>query len=237
VKSQACVLGSVLGVLASCVLLSVGCGSEETPTAPGEASPRGEEGVPEVFGTLPTFALTDQRGREFGSDRLHGQVWVADFIFTRCPDMCPRLTSEMARLQEKLAADPSLGAVRLLSFSVDPEHDRPPVLAAYAAKYGADPQRWTFVTGPTDELRQLVRDGYKLPVKENPDAAGTPFLHSNKFVLSDREGRIRGYYDAMQEADRERLLNDARVVLGEAYSAAKAPAPAPEPSTRSRTER
>jgi protein SCO1/2 len=185
----------------ACAVCLTACGSEPS-TAP-------------VLGTLPDFALVDQDTEEFGSDELRGKVWVADFVFTRCPDMCPMLTSVMARVQRQLTGDPALEDVRLVSISVDPEHDTPARLAAYAEKHGADRGRWAFLTGPRQEIWLLSRDGFRLAVGEAPGSAEAPIFHSDKFVLADREGRIRGYYDALDQKAQLALMRDIRIVASE----------------------
>src|SRR5689334_24366880 len=108
------------------------------------------------LGTVPPFALTERAGTPLGAADLAGHVWIADFVFTRCPDFCPALTGRMAGLQKRLAAgdDP----VRLVSFSVDPAHDTPAVLTAYATRAGAS-GTWLFATGPRTDVAALLRDG------------------------------------------------------------------------------
>src|ERR1700722_18134393 len=113
-----------------------------------------------VLGAVPPFHLVDERGAPYGSDAMLGHVTVVDFVFTRCPSSCPRLTARMGELQARLRADGS--GARLVSFSVDPDNDTPPVLRAYAAKAGADLERWTFVTGPADDVTRAVVLGFKI---------------------------------------------------------------------------
>ena len=170
---------------------------------------------PPVLSTLPPFTLIDQRSNPYGSSDLQGKVWIANFIFTRCPDMCPMLSAAMAKLQQDLTREPLWDRVRLVSFSVEPDHDSPAVLLDYAEKLGAG-SHWAFLTGSREEIWQLSQEGFKLPTAESPPDAGNPILHSNKFVLSDAEGRIRGYYDAREQRDRQRLLRDLRALLGPA---------------------
>jgi protein SCO1/2 len=155
-----------------------------------------------VLGTVPTFTLTDRSGTEVGSAQLAGEVWVADFIFTRCPDVCPALTARMAKLQTALPAD-----VRLVSFSVDPTHDTPEVLRAYATRAGAR-DGWLFLTGPRDAVATLLREGFRVAYADDgPPTA--PITHSDRFVLVDRELRIRGYYHGGEAEDLARLTQDA----------------------------
>jgi len=173
------------------------------------ACPGGEPG-PEVLGQVPGFSLVDQRGRPFEGESLRGRLWVADFVFTRCAGTCPMLSARMARLQQTLAGEPRFDEVRLVSFSVDPEHDRPPVLAEYAARHGADPGRWLFLTGERARIWELSTAGFKLPVGEAPGDPDEPLFHSQSFVLVDRSGRIRGYYDALEDEGFEALKRDLR---------------------------
>ncbi|MDH3211975.1 MAG: SCO family protein [Myxococcales bacterium] len=203
----------VLAVVGAVCLTACGAGSRSSP-AP-------------VLGAIPPFELVDQDANGFGTDELAGSIWIADFIFTRCPDMCPMLSSVMARVQSKLAKDPAFEDVRLVSISVDPEHDTPALLTAYAEKYGADPDRWTFVTGPREEIWRLSRDGFRLPVGDAPGNADAPILHSEKFVLTDRQGRIRGYYDALDQKAQLAMMRDIRLVANEPADAAASPAAAP----------
>jgi protein SCO1/2 len=161
---------------------------------------RAEQPLPELSET-PDFSLVDQRGNTLHGRDLRGSVWVADFIFTGCQAACPMLTSRMRALQERLArADQAEGRrlpVRLVSFSVDPEVDTPERLAAYASKWKADEQRWTFVTGPLDEMNRAVVKGMKIPFeKGGADLSAFDVMHGEHLVLVDASGKIRGYFEA-----------------------------------------
>ncbi len=160
----------------------------------------------EALGAAPSFSLVDQSGGQFESGSLEGRYWVANFIFTRCRTMCPMLSGRMRELQTRLADDPAGDGVRLVSFSVDPEHDRPAVLAEYALRYDADPDRWSFVTGEREEIWNLSTAGFKLAVGEAPAEAGEPLFHSDRFVLVDSAGQIRGYYPATQSESLDVLI-------------------------------
>jgi len=158
-----------------------------------------------VLGTIPPFALTERGGDAIRSEDLAGHVWVADFVFTRCPDFCPALTNRFARLQRDL--DVATDAVRLVSFSVDPTHDTPEVLQGYASRAGARPG-WLFVTGPRDTVAALLREGFHVAYADDGPPS-SPITHSDRFVLVDRELRIRGYYHGTDDADVARLVHDA----------------------------
>ena len=153
--------------------------------------------LPRLF-TVPAFTLVERSGAPATLAALHGRPWIADFIFTRCAGVCPAMTARMAGLRTRLAGTP----VRFVSFSVDPATDTPEVLARYADAAGAGPD-WWFVTGPMRDLHALATEGFKLAAMENPpgvETADGPFLHSSKFVLVDRDGAIRGYYDSEDPA-------------------------------------
>lgn len=173
---------------------------------------------PVVLGTLPSFALTDQRGQPFGSRELAGRIWVADFIFTSCQGVCPLLSERMAEVGKRAR---HLGPdFHLVSISVDSERDTPARLAEYAARYGANPIAWSFLTGPEQAIQATVVDGFKVGAgKERAGAAdGGPgfweIFHGEKFVLVDRQMRIRGYFDATAEGIDKLMEAVGRVANG-----------------------
>lgn len=159
---------------------------------------------------VPEFELTDQAGKPFGLEDLRGKIWVADFIFTRCQGPCPVISSRMAELNRKIAR--AGRNVALVSFSVDPEFDRPEVLADYSAKLGADPSRWKFLTGGREEIEAIVGKGLLQPLTREPD--GTP-VHSAWIVLVDGEGQLRGYQDGLDPESVQKLLMDIGDLLRE----------------------
>ena len=152
---------------------------------------------------VPSFALTDQAGWSFDSESLRGSVWIADFIFTSCAGSCPRMSEQMALLQKRLPA-----AVQMVSITVDPKRDSPAALAEYARRYGAQEGRWHFLTGSADEIAQIVQKGFRLSYAEG-GSPEEPVTHSSRFVLVDRGGFIRGYYDSTDPPKLEQLIRDA----------------------------
>ena len=154
-----------------------------------------------VYGQVPEFQLISQTGQMFDRKQLDGKIWVADFIYTHCPGPCPRMSSQLRRVQTAVAELPD---VRLVSFSVDPEHDSPSVLAEYARRYQAVPGRWFFLTGDSKTLDTLDRHAFMLG---NLDGS---MQHSTRFVLVDRQGRIRGYYGTSEDDPTARLIADIR---------------------------
>jgi protein SCO1/2 len=160
----------------------------------------GEQQTVGRLGQVPAFSLTDQAGRTVTERDLRGSLWVANFIFTRCPTACPMLTAKFKALQSELAG---LKGIRYVSISVDPEHDTPSVLAAYARRFSADTRNWSFLTGPLAEIEKTVIRGFKIHIGKPQPKLGDPTLidimHGEHFVLVDREGTIRGYYRAEPE--------------------------------------
>ncbi len=122
------------------------------------------------FGDVPDFSLLERNGQPVTKADLLGKVWIAGFIFTRCVEECPLLSSRMAKLQDALATEDD---VRLVSISVDPEHDTPAVLTRYAAGFGAHPQRWLFLTGDKTHIYKLAREGFRLGVFDAQTAPQT----------------------------------------------------------------
>lgn len=146
-----------------------------------------------IFGSVPEFHLVDERGAPFDRGALTGHVSVVDFIFTRCQSSCPRLTATMRVLQNRLARAGS--RAHLVSISVDPENDSPAVLAAYAERAHADPSRWSFVTGPADDVERAIVFGFKVSAAKVPSGANeSDVTHGDWFVLVDQLGTLRGYY-------------------------------------------
>ena len=159
-----------------------------------------------VLTQLPDFRLVECSGQKLGLADLKGKVWIADFIFTRCPGPCPRMSSRMASLQSNLNGEEGL---RLVSISVDPEFDTQEVLAKYAAQYQAEEGRWFFLTGDKTAIHHLAKSGFLVGGVDDVT------LHTTRFVLVDRQGRVRGYYSSSDEDELRKLRNDARALLRE----------------------
>lgn len=161
------------------------------------------------LGTVGPFWLTDQDGRTFTEANLDGKVWVAAFMFTRCPTVCPEMVRRMRGIQEQ--ARQRGVPLELVSFSVDPENDTPEVLRAYTAAQGLDTRNWRFLTGDSAVIRATAEQGFKIGVEGTPRAGAEHFgiTHGTHLVLLDERRTIRGYY---QSSDAERvsaLLDDA----------------------------
>lgn len=157
-----------------------------------------------ILASIGDFELMGQNGETFSSTDLAGHVWIADFIFTRCPGACPQMTSTLAELFEEFGSHDDL---RMVSISVDPDHDTPSVLEAFAAKYDADPDRWHFLTGSNEYLQQLSVNEFQIAAAESPSS------HSLRFILVDRQGDIRGYYHSDDPEDVDGLRSDLAKLL------------------------
>jgi len=205
-------------------------------------SPEQQKTTPQLknFYPVPNFTLTERSERQVSNTDLLGNIWIVNFIFTNCHDSCPIQSAKMALLQKHFQEDPK---VKLISITVDPEYDTPKVLRPYADQFEADPEKWLFLTGSKEKIRELVIKGFKLAVIENadnnsdtvvpkeqslnsskgmesiarleslsilfwnwiaPSAAyahqdSTHFLHSDRFVLVDQKGDIRGYFHSNKQ--------------------------------------
>lgn len=160
---------------------------------------------------VPQFSLTSQHDTPVNTEDLAGKVWVADLIFTTCSGPCLRMTSQMYLVQEAMQDEPNF---RMVSISVDPKRDTPERLTWYAEQAHADADKWIFLTGDMASIRSLAMEGFKLAVSKGEDGQPDPnaILHSEKFVLVDQTGHIRGYYDGLDKNDLNRLIDDARAL-------------------------
>lgn len=160
------------------------------------------------YSVVPDFSLTERSGRTVELKDLSGQIWIADFIFTHCAGLCPAMSANMKKLQDRLPSE-----VRLVSFSVDPYNDTPEVLTEYANRYGADPNRWLFLTGDPEAIQNLSIGGFKLALDPTSGTDAEPITHSSRFVLVGRDGHIRGYYGTEEADALDRLIADVKNLL------------------------
>jgi protein SCO1/2 len=159
----------------------------------------------EDFGQLPNFSLTDENGKTASLQNFSGHIWVADMIFTHCSSICPTLTAKMISLQSALNDKPD---IRFASISVDPLHDTPDTLLAYANDHHANTERWTFLTGTTSQIYSLVKTGFHLPLDSVGGEQRVPIVHSPRFALIDAKGHVRGYFNGLEEEGQKQLLAD-----------------------------
>lgn len=163
------------------------------------------------YHTIGPFTLVNQNGDTITQEDYTGKIYVADFFFTTCPTICPVMTDHMVQIQERILNDPD---VLLLSHTVTPEIDSVPQLKAYADKKGVVDRKWNLVTGPKKHIYELARKSY-LAVKTTGDGGPFDMIHTENFVLVDKEQRIRGFYDGTKQTDIEQLLEDLKVLKGE----------------------
>jgi cytochrome oxidase Cu insertion factor (SCO1/SenC/PrrC family) len=165
--------------------------------------------LPELY-PVPDAQLVNEQGQPVRLGSMKGSVVVYDFIFTHCTGTCPIMTNNMRALTAQVAKD---APVRFVSISVDPARDTPAVLAEYAKRVRND-DRWTFLTGDRETIVRLSVDGFKLAAGD-PMEGGEALLHSSKFAVADRDGTIRGYWDATDGDVPEKVAGVVDQLLGE----------------------
>jgi cytochrome oxidase Cu insertion factor (SCO1/SenC/PrrC family) len=169
-----------------------------------------------VISQIPAFSLTNQDFRTFTKLSLLGRVTLADIVFTRCGGPCPEMTRKMSELQTALPAD---RAIQFLTLTTDPGFDTPEVLKRFGARFNADFNRWSFVTGPKIEIARLAVDGLKLVAEEKPAPTRTSaedlFIHSTIFVVVDKQGQLRGSFDSSEPDFQKRVRAAVKKLLKE----------------------
>lgn len=168
---------------------------------------------------VPGFSFTDQHGELITNEDYKGKVWVAEFFFSTCPDICPIMNQNMTTVQDKFFANSNFA---IASFTIDPAHDTPKVLKEYAEAYNITKPQWHLLTGEKEEIFNLANAGFNLYVGEIPDAKGG-FEHSGYFALIDQKGNIRSrrdkndnpiiYYDGLEESNVKMLIEDIKKLL------------------------
>ncbi len=168
-----------------------------------------------VFQTVPRFQLTNQLGNSFDSKALENKIFVASFFFTRCTTICPKINFQLARVRDAFIGQDD---IQFVSISVDPKYDTPNQLAAYAKKFEADATQWNFLTGQKSYIYPLVLKGFHVPLADaseydaaikNPDET---FIHSERLILVDKEGVIRGFYNGTDPKEVDRLILELNVL-------------------------
>jgi protein SCO1/2 len=159
-----------------------------------------------ITGAVPDFEFTDSNGETITREDMEGKVWVADFIFTTCTMACPIMTGNMNIIHKSFKEDNN---VRIVSISVYPEYDTPEILKEYASRYNANTDKWHFLTGPEESVKNIIKTGFKIGDYEDI------IFHSEKFALVDISGNIRGYYSGMKTEDMSKLKKDIKKLLKE----------------------
>ncbi len=163
-----------------------------------------------VISQVPEFELISENGQRFGSKELAGKIYLANFVFSRCPSICPKMLGELEKVQKRIRGTGH--KVTIVTFTVDPEYDNETVLFNLARKHKANPFTWTFLTGPDKEaLFKLYRDGFKVGVEHNPKNL-FDIAHSEKIVLVDEVNRVRGFY-SFDENSINKLMIDVGLLI------------------------
>jgi len=160
-----------------------------------------------IYHTIPAFSFVNQEGKAVSNSDLDGKIYVANFFFATCPTICPKMNYNMKGLTEKFGKD---DRVQFISFTVDPDQDSVAALAAYAKEMGVDNNKWWFLTGNKDSIYTLAKDGFLVSAAGGKTAAD--FFHSQNLLLIDKEKRIRGIYDGLDERDVKKLNDEIEVL-------------------------
>ena len=164
---------------------------------------------------IGSFSFTDQEGRRITDKDVRGKVYVAEYFFTTCKTICPIMNSQMQRVHKAYKDNAN---VKILSFTVDPKNDTVAQMKRYADLHHAEPEQWHFLTGSKEDLYSLARKSFfvlKPAAAENQGDVGSDFIHTNNFVLVDRDMRIRGYYDGTSQKEVDELIKDIDLLLKE----------------------
>ena len=165
------------------------------------------------FHRIADFSLTNQNGKTVTQKDFKGKIYVADFFFTTCPNICIAMTDNLLKVQEKIKNNPN---VMLLSHSVTPKIDSVPQLKKYAIEKGVIDQKWNLVTGDKKEIYELARKSY-LAVKEDGDGGPFDMIHTENFILVDPERRVRGFYDGTDLEEIQRLFEELEILVQEYF--------------------
>lgn len=163
-----------------------------------------------VFHKIPNYKLIDQDGKSFNQDQLKGNIYVADFFFTTCGTICPKMTTQLTRVQERFRNE---GKLKLVSITVDPETDSSSVLKEYAKQYKAVSGFWYFLTGDANYIYKLAKVDFMLNAMENNTLDQEDFVHSDKLVLVDADRQIRGFYNGTSPEEVDRLMTEIDILL------------------------
>jgi protein SCO1 len=188
-------------------------GAEANASAAIVRDPAADIQGPQNLGQLAPFSLVTSDGQPLTEKSLAGKIWIVDFIFTRCSGPCPRMTSRMAQLQAWLTSEPLGKNVALLSVCVDAVNDTPQAMTDYAKLAAADPNRWLFASGSRDQIISAAADSFRVPVVFNKGNPKDPIVHTQKFVLIDASGQIRGYYEGLDDRELTTLRRDVLTLM------------------------
>ncbi|MDA9763783.1 MAG: SCO family protein [Opitutales bacterium] len=168
--------------------------------------------MPEDLHEIPSFSLTDQSGQTINQEQLKGNIYIANFFFTACPGICPKMTANLQGIQESFANEP---LVKILSHSVAPSVDTVKQLKDYAERNEIDGTKWHLLTGSQESIYTLARKSYFADKAIGFNKSTQEFLHTENLLLIDSEGRIRGVYNGIRSLDMQRLSTDIHTLLKE----------------------
>lgn len=169
--------------------------------------------IDSIYHEIPDFTFTNQYNQLLSKDDLLNKVIVADFFFTSCPSICPKMSEQLARVQKEFIRDDQ---VVFLSFTIDPKRDSVAVLKQYGTEYGAVPGKWHFLTGDKEAIYKLAGEGFKLSAQaDGGEASHDGFVHSDRLVLVDPDWHIRGYYNGTDIKDVNYMMGDISLIMKE----------------------
>jgi len=170
---------------------------------------KGHKKIDTIYYSIPAFKFVAHTGDTISSNYLRGKVFVADFFFSNCPGICLDMAKNLKKVQETFLDDEDLS---IISYTVDPEADSVAQLYKYAIEHGIDSKKWLLLTGEKKKIYDLARYAYFVTALQG-DGGPNDFIHSEKLILIDKEGRIRGYYDGTSEKEVDRLIADIKILL------------------------
>ena len=190
-------------------LVVLGCQQEKKLPflGPKEVGKQGDT----LYHKIPDFKFLNQDSLWISQKEMAGKIYVADFFFTTCPTICPKMKTQLLRIYDKFAED---DRVRILSHTIDPEYDGVRVLKDYAKKLNITSPRWNLVTGKKSDIYRLGEKSYMVTAQEDANEEGG-FVHSGAFILVDQKRHVRGIYDGTKEEDVNHLIEDMTLLLKE----------------------
>jgi protein SCO1/2 len=204
---------------AICILLLYSCTTKDVKQLPilGNREPverivNGNTVVDTIYQTIPAFSFINQDNIPVTDKDFDGKIYVADFFFTSCPNICPVMHRNLLKVYQRFKGNPE---VKILSHSIDPKYDTPPVLKKYAVKLGVNDRQWEFVHGSRDSVYTIAEKNYLVAVSEDAAKESGGFIHQGWFILVDKEKRLRGAYDGTDEKQVKQLMDDMQTLLDE----------------------
>lgn len=206
-----------LSLLTGLLLGSWACqqGSDKLPflgaKKPVQRTVNGKQVTDTIYHAIPAFSFVDQYGDTVTDKTVADKIYVADFFFTTCPTICPKMKTQMKRVYERFKGNE---AVMILSHTIDPAHDSVAVLKEFAGNLGVTGNQWLFLTGPREKIYEIGQDSYMVTAAEDKSAPGG-VVHSGAFILIDKDKHVRGIYDGTTEKGVNQLMSDMDKLLAE----------------------